>query len=152
MNDRKRTTGARALSLARTWIGTPYRHQGSAKGIGCDCLGLIRGVWRDLYGGEPEVPGPYGLDWAVTDGREHLLEAAMRHFGPPLPPQERRPGDVLLFRWRAQLPASHAGIDAGEGAFIHAYEQLAVTLSPLVPGWQRRIAAVFRFPDVKEKS
>ena len=28
------------------WIGTPYRHQASLKGVGCDCLGLVRGVWR----------------------------------------------------------------------------------------------------------
>jgi len=27
----------------RDWIGTPYRHQASLKGVGCDCLGLVRG-------------------------------------------------------------------------------------------------------------
>lgn len=38
------TTGERAVLVARTWIGTPYVHQGSAQGAGADCLGLVRGV------------------------------------------------------------------------------------------------------------
>ncbi|MEM1422329.1 MAG: peptidase P60, partial [Pseudomonadota bacterium] len=33
---------------ASRWIGTPYRHQASLRGVGCDCLGLLRGVWRAL--------------------------------------------------------------------------------------------------------
>lgn len=45
------------VTAARGWIGTPYRHQASVRGAGADCLGLIRGVWRELYGAEPaEVP------------------------------------------------------------------------------------------------
>jgi NlpC/P60 family putative phage cell wall peptidase len=47
-------TGERVLALAGGWIGTPYRHQASLKGVGCDCLGLIRGIWRGVYGHEPE--------------------------------------------------------------------------------------------------
>lgn len=34
------------VAETRDWIGTPYRHQASLKGVGCDCLGLVRGVWR----------------------------------------------------------------------------------------------------------
>ena len=37
---------ARVVAEARMWIGTPYVHQASALGAGCDCLGLVRGVWR----------------------------------------------------------------------------------------------------------
>ncbi|KAB2949447.1 MAG: hypothetical protein F9K19_23780, partial [Rhizobiaceae bacterium] len=50
-------TGRRVLEAAIGWIGTPYRHQASRKGVGCDCLGLVRGIWRELYGSEPEAPG-----------------------------------------------------------------------------------------------
>ena len=39
-------TRAAIVAEARAWIGTPYRHQASLKGIGCDCLGLLRGIWR----------------------------------------------------------------------------------------------------------
>ena len=37
---------------ARRYVGTPYHHQAALAGAGCDCLGLIRGVWRDLYGAD----------------------------------------------------------------------------------------------------
>ncbi|MFD0934795.1 peptidase P60, partial [Methylobacterium trifolii] len=41
-------TGADVVAQARLWLGTPYRHQASLAGVGCDCLGLLRGVWRGL--------------------------------------------------------------------------------------------------------
>ncbi|MEL6794106.1 MAG: peptidase P60, partial [Pseudomonadota bacterium] len=65
--------GARAVRIARAWIGTPYRHQASLKGVGADCLGLIRGVWRELYGAEPEAPPPYSREWGESDRDEPLL-------------------------------------------------------------------------------
>lgn len=139
--------GAEVLALAERMIGTPYRHQGSTPGVGCDCLGLIRAIWRDLYGREPEEPTPYAPDWAERGAGDRLAEAALRHFGRPLRLAEAMPGDLLLFRWRPDLPAKHAGIHAGEGRFIHAYEQAAVVNSPLVPAWRRRVAAVHRFPE-----
>ncbi|NLS02868.1 peptidase P60 [Rhizobium sp. P32RR-XVIII] len=142
------TMSERALAAAEGWIGTPYRHQASAKVIGCDCLGLIRGVWRELYGEEPELPPPYARAWAERSGKDRLMDAALRHFGEALPADEAQPGDLLLFRWRPDMAAKHAGIFAGEKSFIHAYEQAAVIRSALVPSWRRRIAAVFRFPEV----
>lgn len=135
------------LLIAHSWIGTPYRHQASLKGVGCDCLGLVRGIWRELYGREPELPPPYAPDWAERSGEDRLMDAAARHFDPPIPPAEALPGDLLLFRWRPHMAAKHAGILAGERLFIHAYEQAAVIASPLVPSWRRRIAAAFRFPE-----
>lgn len=139
---------ARILNAAAGWIGTPYRHQASLKGVGCDCLGLVRGIWRELYGEEPEAPGPYAADWAERSGTERLAEAAFRHFGPPIERAEMRPGDVLLFRFRPGVAAKHLGILAEEHRFIHAYEQAGVVSSPLVSSWTRRIAAVHRFPDM----
>ncbi|SIQ48996.1 putative phage cell wall peptidase, NlpC/P60 family [Rhizobium sp. RU33A] len=162
------------LAIAGTWIGTPYRHQGSVKGVGCDCLGLVRGIWRELYGKEPEVVPAYAPDWAERAGEERLLAAAGRHFQAVASFVESRPGDLVLFRFRPHLAAKHAGILAcmasqGGGcemdadgarfsaeyalsqpppdAFIHAYEQSAVTLSALVPAWRRRIAGIYRFPE-----
>ena len=129
------------------WVGTPYRHQGSRKGVGCDCLGLLLGVWRALYGAEPERPGPYAPDWAEAGGEDLFLAAARRHCREK-PPSERCAGDLVLFRWRPHLPAKHAGIMAGPDRFVHAYQGSAVVVSTLVPQWRRRIAGVFSFPDV----
>jgi len=135
------------VMLARGWLGTPYRHQATRKQVGCDCLGLVRGVWRELYGCEPEKPGAYASDWAERSPVDRLMAAARRHCQ-PRGDGAVGPGDLLLFRWRADLPAKHLGIATGPDRFIHAYEQAAVVESALVPAWRRRIAGVFLFPGV----
>jgi NlpC/P60 family putative phage cell wall peptidase len=135
------------LAEARAWIGTPYQHQASAKGAGCDCLGLVRGVWRALYGAEPEPPPPYTPDWAERCGAETLLAAARRHL---LETQiaDAAPGDVLLFRMDARAPVKHAAILDDEQHLIHAYWGRAVVRSRFAPWWRTRCAAAFQFPDV----
>ena len=137
--------GEAVLAEARSWIGTPYRHQGTARGTGCDCLGLVRGVWRAVVGAEPELPGPYAADWAEAGGEDRMLAAARRHFIAK-PVAEMSPGDLILFRWQPHLPAKHAGILAAADRFIHAYQGSAVLESALVPQWRRRIAGAFSFP------
>ncbi len=129
---------------ARTWIGTPYHHQASLKGVGCDCLGLIRGVWRALYGEEPEAPPPYTPDWAEARGSETLLYAATRHLQ-TIDMADAGPGNVVLFRWRNQLPAKHCAILTGPETMIHAHESTPLAEVPMGPWWQRRMAAAFRF-------
>ncbi len=135
------------IAAALNWRGTPYQHQASLRGVGADCLGLIRGVWREVIGPEPEDPPGYGPGWAEMGGGEALAEAARRHLS-EIPPTEYRDGDVLLFRWRAGLPAKHAGIAAPGGAMVHAQEGAAVAEIVLSPWWRRRIAYAFRFPGV----
>lgn len=139
----------RAVAEARGWIGTPYRHQAATKGAGADCLGLIRGVWRALYGREPEAVPAYTPDWAEPGRDEVLWRAALRH----LVPREGavpEAGDVLLFRMRDGSVAKHLGLCAGGGtgpSFIHAYSGHGVVESPLSAPWARRIAARFAFPE-----
>ena len=139
---------ARVLMAARGFLGTPYRHQGSRAGVGCDCLGLVRGVWREVYGAEPEDPGSYSADWAETAKGDPMLDAARRHFQ-GIDSRRAAPGDLVLFRWRHGRPAKHCGIlDEGAGErlrLIHAYEGAAVVSSPLTPGWAARIAGFFQF-------
>ena len=134
------------VAVARAWIGTPYRHQASLRGVGCDCLGLLRGVWRDLFGAEPERPEPYSPAWAELAEGDPLLEAAMRHLVPS-PDGIIRPGSVLVFRWRPQVAAKHCGIATDESRFIHAHDGASVAEVAIVPGWRRRIAGVFEFPE-----
>lgn len=133
------------LAEARDWIGTPYQHQASAKHAGCDCLGLVRGVWRALYGQEPEAAPPYAPDWAERAGAETLLAAARRHLD-EISIEAAAPGDVLLFRMEAHSPAKHAAI-LDEGDFlIHAYWARAVVRSRFAPWWRARLAGAFSFP------
>lgn len=147
--ERQELTAACVLAEASSWLGTPYRHGGSRRGVGCDCLGLVRGIWRTLYGREPEALPAYAPDWAEVAESDPLLEAARRHMHERLI-AEARPGDLLVFRWRAGLACKHLGIQVPGGRFIHAYERHSVMASALVPHWRRRIAGVFAFPDLPE--
>jgi NlpC/P60 family putative phage cell wall peptidase len=142
-------TRAAIVAEARAWIGTPYRHQGSVKGAGCDCLGLVRGVWRGCIGREPEMPPPYAPDWAEAAGRETLAQAAARHLK-PVAREGFGAGDVLLFRWRDGYVAKHAAIASGEGTMIHAHDGAAVCEVALTSWWRRHLAYAFRFPGVTE--
>ncbi|MDH4981307.1 NlpC/P60 family protein [Hyphomicrobium sp. D-2] len=136
---------AAIVRAARGWIGTPYHHQASVRGVGTDCLGLVRGVWRELYGADAERPPPYSRDWAEGGGVETMLEAAARHMQ-PVAASERAAGDVVVFRVRPGVVAKHAAILSGPMTMIHAMEGAPVCEVPLSRWWLRRVAGVFRFP------
>ena len=135
----------RIVTEARSLIGTPYRHQASLKGIGCDCLGLLRGVWRGVLGQEPELPPPYSPDWAEA-GADTLVAAARRYLT-EIDRREIAPGDVLLFRWRDTLPAKHCAVVASPGSMIHAHDGASVVEVALCSWWRRHLAHAFRFPE-----
>ncbi len=136
----------RAVAIARSWLGTPYHHQASLKHVGCDCIGLIRGIWRELDGSEAETETAYTRDWAEATGEETLLAGARRHLV-ELDRAAARPGDVLVFRYRTGFIAKHAGILVSPTTFMHAMEGAPVAEVALCSWWQRRIAAAFAFPS-----
>ncbi len=137
------------VAAARGWLGTPYRHQASVKGQGADCLGLVRGVWRETVGGEPEETPAYQPDWAEVGGAETLLEAARRWLVEK-PIAEMQPGDVMMFRMIEGAPVKHCAIlsdvEGPEPRIIHAYWGRAVVESWMGPWWKKRLAAVFAWP------
>ena len=142
-------TRGEIVAAARCWIGTPYRHQASLKGAGCDCLGLVRGVWREVCGAEPETPPAYTPDWAEATGEETLLAAARRHLV-EVPLGTAQMGDVLVFRMATGVPAKHCGVLTADQSLVHAYWGRSVVETRMVPWWQRRAVAAFQFPGVED--
>lgn len=136
------------LSAAKAWIDTPYQHQASVKGAGCDCLGLIRGIWREIYGAEPMDVPAYTPDWAESLGQETLLGAAQQSLR-PIAKDAAQAGDVLLFRMAPNVPCKHIAILSAPDRIIHAYWGRAVVESFLVPYWTRRHAYSFSFPTLE---
>jgi NlpC/P60 family putative phage cell wall peptidase len=134
------------VAEARRWLGTPYRHQASMRGAGCDCLGLVRGVWRALADVEV-IPPPYTPDWGER-GHEPLLDGA-RLWLDEKPIDNAAPGDVLLFRMVSGASVKHAAILVDAGHIIHAYWGRAVVESRLTAYWRARRVAEFAFPGVK---
>jgi NlpC/P60 family putative phage cell wall peptidase len=131
------------VAAARAWVGTPYRHRAATLGAGCDCLGLIVGVWRAVYGTEPPALPSYRADWRDGSHAGELLALAEQW----LVPGTMGPGAVVLFRMGASALPRHCGILVGEGRFVHAQERLGVVEGNLTDGWRRRVAWVLAFPD-----
>ena len=139
-------TATQAARLALGWIGTPYLHQSDVRGLGCDCLGLLRGVRREL--GFPDVAVPaYAPGWGELEpGGEPLLDAACRLLV-PRHGRDPEPGDVIVFRMIAAGPAKHCGIALDASSFVHAYSGIGAVRSALSEPWRRRIAGLFSFPE-----
>ena len=133
------------IAAARGWLGTPYHDQASLRGVGCDCLGLARGVWRDLVGAEPQPIPPYSRDWGETGVCEVLAEGA-RAMMIEIPLAQIGPGALVLFRMAPRAIAKHVGILTAPDRFIHAYDRLGVIEEALTTIWTRRIAFAFRYP------
>mgnify|MGYP002737543847 CR=1 FL=1 len=134
------------IAAARSWLGTPYHDQASLKGVGCDCLGLARGVWRENVGPQPFPIPPYRRAWGETGPREVLADGARRMM-PEIAPSDATPGSLVLFRMMPRAIAKHVGIVTGPDTFLHAYERLGVIEEPLTAAWRRRIAFTLLFPQ-----
>ncbi|WP_423068487.1 NlpC/P60 family protein [Devosia sp. CN2-171] len=131
------------VAAARDWVGTPYRHRAALRGVGCDCLGLLAGVWREVTGTEPPALPNYRADWRDGSHAAELQGLAERW----LVPREIEPGAVLLFRMGSAALPRHCGIVVADGRFVHAQEGLGVVEGALSEGWRKRVAGVFGFPE-----
>ena len=124
------------IDCARTYLGTPFHHQGRLKGVGVDCIGLVVGVAQTL-----ELIDDKGIPLASFDHADY----------PPTPAGEYQPADILLFRFH-QDP-QHVGIVSqlpdGELGIIHCYASIGkVVEHRLNDTWKRLIVAAFRFPQL----
>ena len=144
---------ARVLREAQRWLGTPWHHQASRCGVGTDCLGLARGIWRALYGREP-----YGLPsyprTVPAGSAEVILDLAGRYLQPVPQPRARvsaRPGQLLVFRMHRDFPARHLAILSAPTRMIHALSDRAVMETGFSAWWQKRCVAVYAFPPSLEK-
>ena len=144
------------VQAARAWIGTPYRHGQSRRGVGCDCLGLARGVWRDVIGPEPDKVPPYSPWWAEETGRETMRDICNKFMVPidaslfRTGRQLFNDGDVLLMRLMYGGPAKHAVITIAPRTVIHSYTPHPVMETEFPDDWRRKIAYAYQFPGVIE--
>jgi NlpC/P60 family putative phage cell wall peptidase len=148
------------VECARSYLGTPYRHQGRLKGIGLDCIGLALCVGADLglndREGKPVHRYMYA-DYSRQPLGEELQEECARRlvvksFYPPADLSDVLPGDVLTMRVPSVIThlAIVSELTHGLG-MIHSYSGVRkIVVEHLIDQkWARRIAGVFSFPGVE---
>ena len=83
------------VDSARTWLGTPFVHQGRLKHKGVDCIGLVIGVARELAitDSDFDVTG-YSRD---PDGKS-LIRLSLVHMS-QISRESMQPGDVVVVRF-----------------------------------------------------
>lgn len=146
----KEVTGLDVVELARDWMGTPYKHQACLKHVGCDCIGLIRGIWKELYGVDAVKPPSYTPRWAEINptGQEPMLSAAEQHLDSVFGPNMFSPGNVLLIRVRRRSAVKHCGIIGPNKTLIHAYDSHNVIEEPIRESWFRADLYAFSYKGV----
>jgi cell wall-associated NlpC family hydrolase len=105
--------GAKAVAVARRFLGTPYRWGGSSPRTGFDCSGFVMFVYGKLGVSLPHnAAAQYRYGRAVSRGR-------------------LAPGDLVFFDG-----LGHTGIYVGGGRFIHApHSGDVVKISRLGESW-----------------
>ena len=97
-----RSIGPTAARVARSMVGTPYRHGGDTP-AGFDCSGLVR----------------YSFARAGLAGLPHSVRALAR-LAHPVPIDSIHAGDLLFFSGAWLKKKSHVGIYLGNRRFVHA--------------------------------
>jgi cell wall-associated NlpC family hydrolase len=121
-------TPEQAVSIARTWIGTPYVLGGRIKGAGCDCATLLAEYLIEIGTAQREQLedlGFYSNDWFCHTTNERYLRGLMR-FGTLVaeticrPGAEAQPGDIVLFKVVGSKVYNHGAIVTAWPRGIHA--------------------------------
>ena len=133
------------IATARSFVGTPFRHQGrSAQGV--DCVGLLICIARTLDLPQDDVTGytrrAEGMGF-LEHFRGQLVEIALSAAGP---------ADVLVFV--ETVYPCHTGLLSerhGTPHLIHAHApRRKVIEEPYLGVWPARARFAFRFPQLIE--
>lgn len=138
------------VAEARTWMGTPFHHQASLKGVGCDCIGLVRGVARAVGFRDPFTTGEAirFAGYGRTPDPRRLLEACALYLHKiPLP--EAVAGDILVMRFVRE--PQHFALITGRlpDRMIHSHASVGrVTESGIDARWWKRVLGAYRFREL----
>lgn len=126
------------IATARSWIGTPWRHQARLPGVAMDCVGAVvcsaRAAGLDV---------PDSTDYSEDTSGSELLELVSSVCARV---DRERAGDLLVFRVGSRL--WHVGIATGEGTMLHSRRTLSggsLREEEIDGGWRARLHSVWRY-------
>lgn len=126
---------------AARYVGIPWL-DGGRDAQGCDCWGLLRLTYREVFGVDlPSHRADYG---SAADAREvaALLSASMPQWH-PVPFGATDIGDGLLFRLLGE--PCHVGVYVGDGRFLHVRPDVNACIEYVLgAAWGRRYLGAYR--------
>lgn len=137
------TLRAAIVFEARTWLGTPFHHQGRVKGVGVDCAGVPIGVAQAL-----------GLAWNDRAGygrvpRGGVFQAVVAETLQRIALEDVLPGDLMTFAWRSE-PQHIALVSQRDPLrILHAWQDAGQCVeNDLDATWRARLRGCWRWPEL----
>jgi cell wall-associated NlpC family hydrolase len=100
--------------IAKQWQGTPWRHNQSVKGVGCDCVGFLLGVGKEAGVISPD----YKLGNYHRIPRFNQITQTLDSLAQFVPVEQYQPEDILLFKMGNIV--GHIGLALENEMLIHA--------------------------------
>lgn len=131
------------IKIAREWIGTPFHEQARQKHFGCDCIGLIIGIAKEI--GAISLTGKTWqacdiIQYNTLQDNHMLLSEMPKHFL-CINHSAIIPGDILLME--VQCNHYHICLYDTKG-IIHACSSIGkVAYHKMIPNW--KIISTFRY-------
>ena len=129
------------VDIARSYIGTPFKHQGRLPGVGLDCAGVVVCALREAgypvadaaaYGRIPN----HGMFVKVVEMNYNRVTIA-----------EIQHGDAMIFAFRNE--PQHIAIYTGNETLIHAYQEVKKVVEHDFDGiWLDRLRGCYRLKEV----
>jgi cell wall-associated NlpC family hydrolase len=111
---------AAVIAEARTWLHTPWRHQGDIKGQAVDCAMLLVRAFCDTGVLARFDPRPYPRAWFMHHDEERFLGWVVEKFGgAEIPLDSAQPADLLLYRFGRCY--AHGALLVAPQLVVHAF-------------------------------
>lgn len=140
-----------AVAEARTWLGTPFKHQGCVRGAGCDCIGLIKGVGLalGLVDYDPSSPQARAFaNYSVMPNPRRMREG-LATWLVQIPVAEATLADIYFMAWGREPQHVALITDCG---IIHSYSRAGKVVEHRLDDlWCSRIVAAYRYPAFKSE-
>lgn len=110
-----------------SYVGTPYHHRGTLRGVGVDCITFLLGAFQGARVlGAVELPR-YPRDWHLHRDQERYMTGLLKYCVETAPASERtpKPADIVLYKFGRAF--SHGVLVLEWPKAIHAYVGVGVT-------------------------
>lgn len=134
-------TREQLISEARSWLGTPFHHQGRVKGAGVDCVGVLVKTLSIF-----NLLTVDNTNYSRNPNGDYLIRMCELYFN-PIPMDEILPGDILVFAWGKEPQHLALYTDIG---ILHAHVRVKKVVEHIYDDpWKKRTVAAYRIKGIK---